>query len=279
MSRFKNKTVVMTGSASGIGRETAIRFAAEGAHVIGADLNEAGGHATAELCRGAGGSADFLVTNVTVEKDIIDLIGHAIESRGAIDVLFNNAGSGGAYGPVEDVASDDWDHTINLLLRSVFYGIKHAVPHMKARGAGAIVSTSSVAGIRGFRFGHAYCSAKAGVINLTRSTAIELGPYGIRVNCVCPGDILTPMQGGGDVAEIERTLDRRQPIPRAGQPRDVAGAVLYLASDDAQWVTGEAITMDGGFTLGIWNYDQKIDAASIPAAQFLGPTFLHNPSR
>ena len=194
-------------------------------------------------------------------------------------MLFNNAGSGGAYGPVEEVASDDWDRTVNLLLRSVFYGTKHVVPHMKRAGRGAIVSTSSVAGARGFRYGHAYSAAKAGVINLTRSTAIELGPYGIRANCVCPGDILTPMQGGGDPAAIEASLNEKQPIRRAGQSTDVAGAVLFLASEEAGWVTGESITIDGGFTAGIWSYDQSIEPDTVPRAMFLGPTFLNNPTR
>jgi NAD(P)-dependent dehydrogenase (short-subunit alcohol dehydrogenase family) len=276
MSRFEGKTVVLTGSASGIGWETALRFAREGAHVVGGDLNVDGGQEVAALCRDAAGSADFVETNVTREEDIVRLIGRAIETRGQIDVLFNNAGSGGAYGPVEEVESDNWDHTINLLLRSVFYGTKHAVPHMKRAGTGAIVSTSSVAGLRGFRYGHAYSAAKAGVINLTRSTAIELGPYGIRVNCVCPGDILTPMQGAGDVAEIQARLDANQPIRRAGQSADVAAAVLYLASDDAGWVTGEALTIDGGFTVGIWTYGQSIEPGTVPKAMFLGPTFRDN---
>lgn len=279
MARFEGRTVVLTGSASGIGRETAVRFAAEGAHVIGGDLNEAGGEDTARMCRDAGGGGGFVRTDVTSEDDVAGLIGRAVEDRGGIDALFNNAGSGGAYGPIDEVASDDWDRTVNLLMRSVFYGIKHAAPHMKARGGGAIVSTSSVAGVRGFRYGHAYSAAKAGVINLTRSAAIELGPYGVRVNCVGPGDILTPMQGGGDPAAIERTLDGRQPLRRAGRSADVASAVLYLASDDAAWITGETIMIDGGFTAGIWTYDQSIEPDSVPKAMFLGPTYLTNPVR
>jgi NAD(P)-dependent dehydrogenase (short-subunit alcohol dehydrogenase family) len=279
MQRFSGKTVVLTGSASGIGRETALAFAREGAHVVGADLNVRAGEEVADLCGKVTGSADFVETNVTREADIARLIDHAVQTRGQVDVLFNNAGSGGAYGPVEEVASDDWDHTVNLLLRSVFYGTKHAVPHMKRAGRGAIVSTSSVAGIRGFRYGHAYSAAKAGVINLTRSTAIELGPYGIRANCVCPGDILTPMQGGGDPAAIEASLNEKQPIRRAGQSADVAGAVLFLASDEAGWVTGESITIDGGFTVGIWSYDQTVEPDAVPKAMFLGPTFLNNPTR
>ena len=277
--RFDGKVAVVTGSASGIGRETAIRFAAEGAHVVGGDLNVAGGRETVELCRQSGGTAAFVETDVTSEDHVERLIAGAFEDRGCLDILYNNAGSGGAYGPVENIASDDWDRTLNVLLRSAFYGIKYAVPLMKAQGRGVIVSTSSVAGIRGFRYGHAYSAAKAGIINLTRSSAIELGPYGIRVNCVCPGDILTPMQGGGDLAEIEATLNRRQPVRRAGLPSDVAGAVLYLASDDAEWITGEALTIDGGFTIGIWTYDQDVDPATVPRNMFLGPTFMDNPVR
>jgi NAD(P)-dependent dehydrogenase (short-subunit alcohol dehydrogenase family) len=281
MKRLEGKVAVITGSASGIGRATAVRMAREGVHVVGGDLNVAGGQATVELCDQAGTPAGFLRTDVTVESDLGALIAYAVEQFGGIDILFNNAGSGGAVGPIEETSVADWDRTQAILLRSAFIGIKHAVPHMKRRGSGSIISTSSIAGVAGFPGLHAYCAAKAGLINLTRSAAIELGPHRIRVNCVCPGDIVTPMRAAGlGPEELARELANHQPIGRAGQADDIAGAVVYFASDDAEWVTGTALNVDGGATTGVWKYGQNTDLAHVRETKFLGPSFLRgNPPR
>jgi len=256
MGAFAGKVAVVTGSASGIGRESAVRLAAAGAAVIGGDIDVEGGDLTASMCRDAGGQAAFLRTDVSSEADIAALIALAIEQHGRVDILFNNAGVTGAVGRIEKTSVEDWDRTQNILLRSVFLGIKHVVPHMKRQGGGAIINTSSLAGHRGYRAIHAYSAAKAGVVNLTRSAAIELGEHRIRVNCICPGYVITPMHNFrlNEGEDLEEKLAGFQPINRAGQPRDIAGAVLYFASDDAEWVTGVSLNVDGGALAGVWDY-------------------------
>lgn len=270
MNRFSGKTVVITGAASGIGRETAIRFAEEGANVVIGDLNVEGGQETVRLC--SPGKALFQRTDVTIEGDIESLIELARSDMGGLDVLVNNAGFGGAMGPISDVTSDAWDRTFQVIVRSVFLGMKYASPHLKAQKNGAIISTASIAGFGGFPFGHAYCAAKAAIINLTRSAAIELGPHGVRVNCVCPGDIVTPMLGA-DLSVFEEPLSKRQPIGRAGRPRDVASAIMFLASDNADWIAGEALVVDGGATAGIWTYGEESRPENAIPAGFRGPSF------
>ena len=274
--RLSGKVAVITGSASGIGRASAIRFAGEGAKVVGGDLNVEGGEATVELCLKAGGDAAFVRTDVTREGDIAGLIGLAVERFGRLDIQFNNAGATGVHGPIELTPVEQWDLTQDIGLRSVFLGIKHAVPHMRELGGGSIISTASMAGERGLPNLHAYCAAKAGVINLTRSAAIELGEANIRVNCICPGDILTPMRASGlGPEEMERQLDALQPIGRAGQAADVANAALYFASDDSAWVTGTALNVDGGALAGLWSYTGSSKLRShVSTPGFLGPSFL-----
>jgi NAD(P)-dependent dehydrogenase (short-subunit alcohol dehydrogenase family) len=258
MERLKGKTAVITGSASGIGRATALLFAREGANVVGGDLNPEGGQEVAAQCRDMGVGAVALRMDVTSESDISALIELAADKFGGVDILFNNAGAGGAVGPIESIPVEHWDRTQNILLRSVFLGIKYAVPHMKKGGGGSIISTASIAGMRGFPYLHGYCAAKAGIINLTRSAAIELGAANIRVNSISPGQIVTPINSGGLSAEaLESKLSGHQPIIRAGTTEDIAAAALYLASDDARWVTGINLAIDGGQTIGVWTYGQS----------------------
>jgi NAD(P)-dependent dehydrogenase (short-subunit alcohol dehydrogenase family) len=224
------------------------------------------------MCGEAGMESTFLPTDVASEAAIAALVSLAVDRFSQVDILFNNAGIGGAFGQIEAIPVEQWDRTQNILLRSVFLGIKHVVPHMKRQGGGAIINTSSLAGSRGYRGIHAYCAAKAGVINLTRSAAIELGEHRIRVNCVCPGSVLTPMHGVRmSMAEAERALARDQPIARAGQPADVAAAVLYFASDAAEWVTGVSMDIDGGAMAGVWPYPEETGPAQ--ATGFMGPSF------
>jgi NAD(P)-dependent dehydrogenase (short-subunit alcohol dehydrogenase family) len=277
VGRLSGKVAVVTGAASGIGRESAIRFAIEGATVVGGDLNVEGGEETVEMCRREGGEAAFVKTDVAIEAEVENLIGQAVERFGGLNIVFNNAGATGAIGPIETTPVEDWDWTQNVGLRSVFLGIKHAVAPMRRGGGGSIISTASMAGERGVPGLHAYCAAKAGVINLTRSTAIELAEYGIRVNCICPGDILTPMRASGlSQPEMERQLSGLQPIGRAGQARDVAGAAVYLASDDAEWVTGVALNVDGGALTGVWAYGKSSHHDHVRKQGFLGPSFLRS---
>jgi NAD(P)-dependent dehydrogenase (short-subunit alcohol dehydrogenase family) len=253
MGKLDGKVAVITGAASGMGRATAIRFAKEGAAVVVADLNSQGGEATISEIAATGGRAVFQRTDVGVENDIKSLIDRAVKEYGRLDITYNNAGIGGATGRLTDIKAEDWDKTFVILTRAVFLGIKHSIEPMRKTGGGSIISTASVAGLKGAAGLHAYSAAKAAVVNLTESAAIELGHDRIRVNCICPGGIVTPlvyrgMRGGEE--EAQRNMARMQPIPRAGRPEDIAAMALFLASDDAEWVTGAAMIVDGGMNTG-----------------------------
>jgi NAD(P)-dependent dehydrogenase (short-subunit alcohol dehydrogenase family) len=253
MQPLKGKVAVITGAASGIGRASAILFAQSGANVVVADLNVKGGEEAAALCSESGNQAVFQKTDVASEADVAALIGRATSTFGRLDILFNNAGFGGAAGPIEDVPVEDWDRTIAVCVRGTFLGIKHAVRPMRAAGGGAIVSTASTVGLRGFADLVAYSTAKAAVINLTRSAALQLAPDMIRVNCIAPGVINTPgLVGRRDYdREAQDAINiQAQPLPVAGQPEDIAQAALFLASDAARFITGETVVVDGGVTVG-----------------------------
>jgi NAD(P)-dependent dehydrogenase (short-subunit alcohol dehydrogenase family) len=279
MGRLNGKVAVITGAASGIGQATAIRFAGEGASVVVADLNREGGESTVRSCKENGGNAVFQRADVSSEPEVQAMIARAVKEFGRLDIIYNNAGIGGAVGPLEQIKVEDWDRSLGVLLRSVFLGIKHSIPEMRKAGGGAIISTASAAGIRGFAGLHAYCAAKAGVVNLTRSAALEFGKDRIRVNCICPGGINTPILHRnlpGMKEMLEQQLASGQPIPRAGRPEDIAGMVLYLASDDAEWVTGQAMIVDGGLTIGA-QFSSAAGAqpqgANLPLQGFMGPSF------
>jgi NAD(P)-dependent dehydrogenase (short-subunit alcohol dehydrogenase family) len=253
MGKLDGKVAVITGAASGMGRASAIRFAKEGAAVVVADLNSQGGEATISEIAATGGRAVFQRTDVSSDSDIKSLIDRAVKEYGRLDITYNNAGIGGATGKLTDIKAEDWDKTFVILTRAVFLGIKYSIEPMRKAGGGSIISTASVAGLKGVAGLHAYSAAKAAVVNLTESAAIELGHDRIRVNCICPGGIVTPlvyrgMRGGEE--EAQRNMARMQPIPRAGRPEDIAAMALFLASDDAEWVTGAAMIVDGGMNTG-----------------------------
>jgi NAD(P)-dependent dehydrogenase (short-subunit alcohol dehydrogenase family) len=278
MDRLKGKVAVITGAASGIGRATAIKFAGEGAAVVIADLNVEGGEAAVRDCKENGGRAVFQKTDVSAEAEVKALIARAIKEFGRLDIIYNNAGIVGATGSIEQTSVEDWDKSQAILLRGVFLGMKHATPELRKAGGGSIISTASVAGIRGLLGVHAYCAAKAGVVNLTRSVALELAKDKIRVNCICPGGINTPIlhrnQPGAKDA-MEQWMATVQPIQRAGHPEDIAGMALYLASDDSEFVTGQAMVVDGGMTIGA-NFAPPGGnnvAAGTPQSSFIGPSF------
>jgi NAD(P)-dependent dehydrogenase (short-subunit alcohol dehydrogenase family) len=253
MGKLDGKVAVITGAASGMGRATAIRFAQEGAAVVVADLNSQGGELVVSEIAAAKGRAVFQRTDVISEDDIKALINRAVKEFGRLDITYNNAGVGGATGRIESLKSEDWDKTFHILTRAVFLGIKYSVEPMRKVGGGSIISTSSVAGLRGVAGLCAYAAAKAAVISITESAAIDLGHDRIRVNCICPGGIVTPLtyrgMPGGEEAAV-KGMARMQPIPRAGKPDDIANMALFLAGDDAEWITGTAMIVDGGMATG-----------------------------
>lgn len=254
--RFAGKFAVVTGGASGIGAATARRLAAEGATVLIGDIDEA---AAREIAETSNGRISFQRCNVCEAGDIEALVA-ASDAAGGIDILFNNAGAGGARATIDAITPDEWDFTQDLLLRSVALGIRYAAPLMAARGGGAIVNTASIAALQAGAAPTAYSVAKAGVLHLTHLAAADLARHNIRVNAVCPGFITTNIftsavgiEGAArdDAnAAIAGIAGATQPIQRAGRAEDVAAAVAYLASDDAAFVTGTQIVVDGGMTIG-----------------------------
>lgn len=255
--RFCGKTVVITGAASGIGAEASRLFASEGAVVFASDIDADGG---ADLAANGPGDIRFRRCDVCDPADIKALMDHAASETGGIDVVFNNAGAGGARAPIDEIEPEEWDQTFNLLMRSVAMGIRYAVPHMKGRKGASIVNVSSVAAVGPGYSPTAYAVAKAGVLHLTKCAATDLAQHGIRVNAVQPGFINTniftsTLEFSGEAERMAKQViaqmsSNAQPVARGGQPRDIAEAVAYLASDAASFVTGTSIIVDGGITLG-----------------------------
>lgn len=239
---------LVTGGASGMGRATVARFLDRGFAVTIADLNEQVAEKTlahfAE--QGAGDRVSFVRTDVSSEPAFEAAVAHTVDTYGRIDTLVNAAGVGGAFGPLTDIDVEDWDYTFDVLLRSVFLGIKHAGRAMRAQGTGgSIVNFGSVAAHAGGLGVQPYSVAKAAVLHLTRVASLEFAPDRIRINAVSPGIIQTPLIGLNE-KDLEPILGTVQPLPYAGEPDFVAGVVSFLASDDARFITGENITVDGG---------------------------------
>ena len=249
--QLSGKVAVITGGASGMGQATVLRFLQEGARVVVADFNAASGANTLALAadRGQADHVRFIRTNVTQEPDVEAMIAHAQSEFGRLDIVFNNAGVGGAVGPIWDIDVEEWDYTFDVLTKGVFLGIKHAARAMKRQGqGGAIVNTASIAGLSGGAGPLAYSAAKAAVVNLTRAAALQLAPDRIRVNAICPGGIITPLIDRGDPEALAPLMDELQPWPQHGRGEDIAGAAVFLSSDDASFITGEALVVDGGLT-------------------------------
>ncbi len=256
MGRLEGKVAVVTGGCSGIGLATVERFAQEGARVLVADVQEDAGR---QVVAGLGEAVRFRRCDVTRETDIAATMAAAVEAWGGLDIVFNNAGAGGARAPIDEISGEEWDATQALLLRSVALGIRHAATHMKARG-GAVVNTASIAGLQAGFSPIAYAVAKAGVIHLTKVAAAELARHRIRVNAICPGYILTNIftaSSGitGETAEhvksaLARMAPRVQPVAAPGSPGHIADACVFLASDESAFVTGTHLVVDGGLTIG-----------------------------
>ncbi|SUZ87935.1 uncharacterized protein METZ01_LOCUS40789 [marine metagenome] len=247
--RLDGMVAVITGAASGIGAGTARRFVDEGASVVLADIQqEIGESLAAEL----GDSAAFALTDVTSEDDVAAAVGMAVARWGQLDVMFNNAGILGAVGSIADTSVEDWERTISVLLTGAFLGSKHAARVMIPKGSGSIINTSSIAGITGGLGPHAYSTAKRGVIGLTQTVASEMAAHGIRVNAIAPGNTVSAMTADvmtGDHSNLEQAaavIQSKSPLGIAGEAGDIAGAAVYLASDEARYITGHTLVIDGG---------------------------------
>jgi NAD(P)-dependent dehydrogenase (short-subunit alcohol dehydrogenase family) len=254
MGRLTGKRALITGAASGIGRATALLFAREGAAVAVADVDEAGGQAVAQAIHSEGGRAIFVRCDVTQAGDCRRAVQRTVDEFGGLDVLFNNAGII-RRATVIGTTEEEWDRVMAVNVKSIFLLSKCAIPVMAQAGGGAIVNTSSGWGLVGGRNAVSYCASKGAVVNMTRAMALDHGAQNIRVNCICPGDTDTPMLrnearqlGESDEAFLAEAADR--PLQRIGRPEDIARAVLYLVSDDASFVTGTALVVDGGGLAG-----------------------------
>ena len=244
---LKDKVVIITGTSSGFGKETASLFVKEGAKIVAVSRGAAGKKLVDEI-NAAGGDAIFVKGDVSVEQDIINVVDKAIERYGKIDVLFNNAG---VYipGKADELASEDWDKVIDINLKGVYLGCKYAVPHMKKNGGGVILNTASAAGIIGFPDAVAYAASKGGVVYLTKAMAVDYAKDNIRVNCICPGTGETNMTKEiVENEELSKMFLAPIPLGRFGQPQDIANAALFLASDMSSYITGVALPVDGGWT-------------------------------
>ena len=249
--RLKGRKAIITGAAAGIGFETARRFAAEGAQVVLSDIDSMAVDAAAGEIVGA----IAIAADVTDQGQIDRMISGAIEAFGGLDIIVNNAGIP-MLGTVETLAEADWDREIDVNLKSIYRTGRAVWPHFKSQGGGVILNTASIAGLLGSPGQASYGAAKAGVINLTRCMAIDGAAIPIRVNCICPGFIETPMvlaylAGQDDPAASRAEVDAMHPLGGIGRPADIANGFVYLASDEASWVTGTVLTIDGGLTAGI----------------------------
>ncbi|MBX3051066.1 MAG: glucose 1-dehydrogenase [Caldilineaceae bacterium] len=247
---FDGKIVLITGAGSGIGRATALAFAAHGATVVVSDVNETGGQETVELARQAGGDAIFIGADVSQPEEVAALVAEAVRHFGRLDIAVNNAGIGGAWARTADYPLDDWARVLAVNLSGVFYCMQQEIRRMLAQGGGAIVNVASIAGVRALANAPAYTASKHGVIGLTRAAAQEYARQNIRVNAVCPVFTRTPLFDGmieGNDRLAER-FEQSIPMRRFGEAADIADAILWLCSDGAGFVTGQALNVDGGLT-------------------------------
>jgi NAD(P)-dependent dehydrogenase (short-subunit alcohol dehydrogenase family) len=250
MMRLKDKVALITGGTSGIGRATAILLADQGARVVITGRNQARGEEVVALIRERGGQALFVCADVRLAADCTRAVEQTIAAFGRLDVLFNNAGVFIPNNAVE-CSEEEWDLQVDVSLKGTFFMSKYAIPHMIRQGGGSIINNSSGWGLVGGDEAVAYCAAKGGVVVMTKAMAIDHGKQGIRVNCICPGDTVTPMEHE-DAERRGMTWDdyvksaSNRPLGRMGDPEEIARAVLFFASDDSSFVTGTALPVDGG---------------------------------
>ncbi|MFN5310272.1 MAG: SDR family oxidoreductase [Candidatus Kapaibacterium sp.] len=245
---FKNKVIIITGSTFGIGKSTAIAFAQRGAKVVLSDWKQ--DEDTLSTIIKNGGDAIFVKCDVSVEDDVKNLVAETIAKYGRLDFAFNNAGIEGTPAPATECSNDNWDKTININLKGVWYCMKYQIPEMLKVGGGVIVNNASIAGLVGFGGVPAYVASKHAVVGLTKNVALDYAKQNIRVNAVCPGVIHTPMvdRFTGQDPEVLEQLVAAKPMGRVGQPEEIAETVVFLCSNAASFITGQAIAIDGGWT-------------------------------
>lgn len=247
--QLNGKVALVTGGSSGIGRATALAFAREGAKVVVADVMVEGGQETVRLLTATGGQGLFVKTDVSRAAEVEALIGRAVATYGRLDCAFNNAGVEGAFVTTSEYSEADWDRVVAINLKGVWLCMKYEIAHMLRQGGGAIVNTASGAGLVGVPNLSAYVASKHGVVGLTKTAALEYAKAGIRVNAVCPGVIQTPMVARltSNRPDLSEALVAAEPMGRTGRPEEVAAAVVWLCSDAASFVTGHALSVDGGY--------------------------------
>jgi len=245
MAKLDGKVAIITGAASGIGRASARLFAREGAMVVVADTNRADGEQTVADIAAGGGTAMFVAVDVADAASVRALVERCVARFGRLDVLFNNAGIGGSFAPLAECTEDNFDRIVAVNLKGVFLGMKFGIPALVQSGGGAIINTASVAGLTAARGYPAYSASKGGVIQLTKVAALEYAARHIRVNCICPGGVDTPILEMVPPAH-RAVVARTNPMARLGRPEEIAQMALFLASDDASFATGGVFVIDGG---------------------------------
>ncbi len=251
--QFAGKVALITGGASGIGRASALAFAAEGAHVVVADVNTPGGEETVEMIRAHGGTALFVRTDISQAADVEALIDHTIATYGRLDYAHNNAGIMGGFAPTADWTEAQWDAVMNVNLKGTWLCMKYEIAQMLKQGSGAIVNTASSLSVGAFPTLVGYVTSKHGIIGLTKTAALDYARAGIRINAICPGLTDTPMfrqSTQSDTNLMEQAL-AREPLGRAAQPSEMAAAAIWLCSPVASFVNGHAMIVDGGRTVQV----------------------------
>ncbi len=252
MGLFENKVALVTGASSGIGRETSLAFAKEGAKVVVSDINTKGGEETVELIKKAGGEAKFIKNDVSDANEVKKMIEETVKLYGSLDIAINNAGIGGAWGRLADYDIEEYQKVIDVNVSGVFYCLKYEIQQMLKQGGGAIVNISSIAGLKGLQNSGPYSASKHAVLGLTKTAALEYATKNIRVNAIAPVFTLTPLfeQIFKINAEYEEKLKNNVPMKRYGSVQDIANGILWLCSDQAGFITGHTMPIDGGMTAG-----------------------------